>query len=125
MNDVLKVNHYLALTTSKKVLAEKRETLARVVAALIEAERYMRDPKNMDSVAKAAAPTSRSVDDAKWAIEQYIKIEFWPREHGLKKENIEAILAAQKRVGNIKGEPAKYEQVVDLSIYEAAIKLVK
>jgi NitT/TauT family transport system substrate-binding protein len=125
MNDVLKVNHYLALTTSKKVLAEKRDTLAKVVAALIEAERYMRDPKNMDSVAKAAAPTSRSVEDAKWAIEQYMKIEFWPREHGLKKENIDAILAAQKRVGNIKGEPAKYEQVVDLSIYEAAIKLVK
>jgi NitT/TauT family transport system substrate-binding protein len=125
MNDVLKVNHYLALTTSKKVLSEKRETLAKVVAALIEAERYMRDPKNMESVAKAAAPTSRSVSDAKWAIEQYIKIEFWPREHGLKKENIDAILAAQKRVGNIKGEPAKYEQVVDLSIYEAALKLVK
>jgi NitT/TauT family transport system substrate-binding protein len=125
MNDVLKVNHYLALTTSKKVLSEKRETLAKVVAALIEAERYMRDPKNMESVAKAAAPTSRSVSDAKWAIEQYMKIEFWPREHGLKKENIDAILAAQKRVGNIKGEPAKYEQVVDLSIYEAALKLVK
>jgi ABC-type nitrate/sulfonate/bicarbonate transport system substrate-binding protein len=125
MNDVLKVNHYLALTTSKKVLAEKRDTLAKVVAALIEAERYMRDPKNMDSVAKAAAPTSRSIDDAKWAIGQYVKMEFWPREHGLKKENIEAILAAQKRVGNIKGEPAKYEQVVDLSIYDAALKLVK
>jgi hypothetical protein len=52
-------------------------------------------------------------------------MEFWPHGNGLKKENVEAILAAQKRVGNIKGEPAKYEQVVDLSIYEAALKLVK
>jgi hypothetical protein len=65
------------------------------------------------------------MDDAKWAIQQYVKMEFWPHGNGLKKENVEAILAAQKRVGNIKGEPAKYEQVVDLSIYEAALKLVK
>jgi NitT/TauT family transport system substrate-binding protein len=125
MNDVQKVNHYLALTTSKKLLAEKRDTLVKVVAALIEAERFIRDPKNIDAVAKAAAPTSRGMDDAKWAIQQYVKMEFWPHGNGLKKENVEAILAAQKRVGNIKGEPAKYEQVVDLSIYEAALKLVK
>jgi NitT/TauT family transport system substrate-binding protein len=125
MNDVQKVNHYLALTTSKKILAEKRDTLVKVVAALIEAERFIRDPKNIDAVAKAAAPTSRGMDDAKWAIQQYVKMEFWPHGNGLKKENVEAILAAQKRVGNIKGEPAKYEQVVDLSIYEAALKLVK
>jgi NitT/TauT family transport system substrate-binding protein len=125
MNDVQKVNHYLALTTSKKILAEKRDALVKVVAALIEAERFIRDPKNIDAVAKAAAPTSRGMDDAKWAIQQYVKMEFWPHGNGLKKENVEAILAAQKRVGNIKGEPAKYEQVVDLSIYEAALKLVK
>jgi hypothetical protein len=50
---------------------------------------------------------------------------FWPREHGLRKENVEAVLAAQKRVGNIKGDPAKYEQVIDLSVYEAAQKLAK
>ena len=125
MNNVLKVNHYLALTTSKKLLGEKRNTFVKVVAALIEAERYIRDPKNIDSVAKAAAPTSRGMDDAKWAIQQYVPMEFWPREHGLKKENIDAILGAQKRVGNIKGDPAKYEEVVDLSIYEAALKLVK
>jgi NitT/TauT family transport system substrate-binding protein len=125
MNNVLKVNHYLGMTTSKKLLAEKRDTLAKVVAAFIEAERYMRDPKNIDAVAKAAAPTSRGVDDAKWAIQQYVKMEFWPHGNGLNKENIDAILGAQKRVGNIKGEPAKYEQVVDLSIYEAALKLVK
>ncbi|HEY7457480.1 MAG TPA: ABC transporter substrate-binding protein [Xanthobacteraceae bacterium] len=125
MNDVLKVNHYLALTTSKKLVAEKRDTLAKVVAALIEAERFIRDPKNIDAVAKAAAPTSRGTDDAKWAIQQYVPMGFWPREHGLRKENVEAVLAAQKRVGNIKGDPAKYEQVIDLSVYEAAQKLAK
>jgi hypothetical protein len=52
-------------------------------------------------------------------------MEFWPRGNGLAKKNVEAILAVQKKVGNIKGAPAKYEDLVDLSIYEAALKLVK
>lgn len=125
INDVAKINHYLALVATKKMVGEKRSDLVKIVAALIEAERFIRDPKNIDVVAKAAAPTSRSVTDAKWAIEQYVKMEFWPREHGLKKENVDSIIATQKRVGNIKGEPVPYENVVDLSIYQEAVKLVK
>jgi len=125
INDVAKINHYLALVATKKMVGEKRADLVKIVAALIEAERFIRDPKNIDVVAKAAAPTSRSVTDAKWAIEQYVKMEFWPREHGLKKENVDSIIATQKRVGNIKGEPVPYENVVDLSIYQEALKLVK
>lgn len=125
INDVAKINHYLALVVTKKMLAEKRADLVKIVAAYIEAERFMRDPKNIDAVAKAAAPTSRSAADAKWAIEQYVKMEFWPREHGLKKENVDSIIATQKRVGNIKGEPVPYENVVDLSIYQEALKLAK
>jgi NitT/TauT family transport system substrate-binding protein len=125
INDVAKINHYLALVATKKMVGEKRADLVKIVAALIEAERFIRDPKNIDVVAKAAAPTSRSVTDAKWAIEQYVKMEFWPREHGLKKENVDSIIATQKRVGNIKGEPVPYEKVVDLSIYQEALKLVK
>jgi NitT/TauT family transport system substrate-binding protein len=125
INDVAKINHYLGLVATKKTIAEKRADLVKIVAAYIEAERFIRDPKNIDAVAKAAAPTSRSEADAKWAIEQYVKMEFWPREHGLKKENVDSIIATQKRVGNIKGEPVPYEKVVDLSIYQEALKLVK
>lgn len=125
INDVAKINHYLGLVTTKKMVAEKRADLVKIVAAFIEAERFIRDPKNIEAVAKAAAPTSRSVPDAKWAIEQYVKMEFWPREHGLKKENLESVIATQKKVGNIKGDPVPYENVADLSIYEEALKLVK
>jgi NitT/TauT family transport system substrate-binding protein len=125
INDVAKINHYLSLVATKKTIADKRADLVKIVAAFIEAERFIRDPKNIDAVAKAAAPTSRNEADAKWAIEQYVKMEFWPREHGLKKENIEAITATQKKVGNIKGDPVPYGNVVDLSIYEEALKLVK
>ncbi|MEX2128340.1 MAG: ABC transporter substrate-binding protein [Xanthobacteraceae bacterium] len=125
INDVQKINHYLALVTTKKLVAEKRADLVKVVAAYIEAERFIRDPKNMDAVAKAAAPTSRSEPDAKWAIQQYVPMEFWPHGHGLKKENVDSIIATQKRVGNIKGDPVPYGNVVDLSVYEEAVKLVK
>lgn len=125
INDVQKVNHYLALVATNKTIKEKRADLVKIVAAYIEAERFIRDPKNADAVAKAAAPTSRSASDAKWAIEQYVKMEFWPREHGLNKENVDSIIATQKKVGNIKGDPVPYDKVVDLSIYEEALKLVK
>lgn len=125
INDVAKINHYLALVTTQKFAAEQRDTVARVIAAFIEAERFIRDPKNMDAVAKAAAPTSRSVDDAKWAIGQYVKMEFWPHEHGLKKENIDTVIGVQKKVGNIKGEPVAYDRLVNLNLYEEAVKLVK
>jgi NitT/TauT family transport system substrate-binding protein len=126
INDVAKINHYLFLTTTKKFVAERRADLVKVVAAYIEAERFIRDRKNWDAVAKAAAPTGRNLGDAKWAIEQYVPMQFWPHNHhGLNKENVNAIIAVQKRVGNIKGEPVLYENVVDLSVYEEARKLVK
>jgi len=120
------VNHYLALVATKKGTAENRDTLVKVIAAFIEAERFIRNPANLDAVAKAAAPTGRGVEDAKAAVQEYVKINFWPQDqHGLKKENIDAILDAQKRAGNIKGDPAPYDRLVDLTLYEAAAKLVK
>lgn len=125
INDVQKIDHYLALVTTKKLVNERRDAFAKVVAALIEAERFIRDPKNIDAVAKDAAPTSRSVADAKSAIGRYLEIGFWPRGNGLAKENIEAIIATQKRVGNIKGDAVAYDRFVDLSVYDAAVKLVK
>lgn len=126
INNVQKVNHYLALVTTKKLIAERRSDLVKVIAAYIEAERFIRDPKNIEAVAKAAAPTGRSVGDATWAIKQYVPMEFWPHDHhGLRKTNVDAIIATQKRVGNIKGDPIPYDGVVDLSLYEEAVKLVK
>jgi hypothetical protein len=85
----------------------------------------MRDPKNLEAVAKSAAPTSRSIDDAKWSIQAYLQMGFWPSNHGLDRKGIEAVLAAQKRVGNIKEQPTTYDKLVDLSLYEEAVKRVK
>jgi biopolymer transport protein ExbD len=54
INDVQKVNHYMAMSTTQKRLATNRDTYVRVLAALIEAERFIRDPKNAEAVANQA-----------------------------------------------------------------------
>lgn len=128
LNDVQKINHYMAMSTTQKKLAANRDTYVRVLAGLIEAERFIRDPKNIDKVAQAASVTGRKPDEAKWAVNEYIKMEFWPKDSaGLKKENIEAIIAAQKRVGGIRPDatPVAYERFANTSVFDDALKMVK
>ncbi len=119
INDVQKVNHYMAMSTTQKRLAANRDTYVRVLAALIEAERFIRDPKNADAVAKAAAATSRfrstkpsgrRQNTSRWNSGRRIAA-------GLKKENIESIIAAQKRVGGIRPDatPVAHERFADLT----------
>ncbi|HEY4774404.1 MAG TPA: ABC transporter substrate-binding protein [Xanthobacteraceae bacterium] len=127
INDVFKVNHYMAIATTQKRVAEQRDVLVRVLAALIEAERFIRDPKNILRVAQAAAPTGRSVEEAKWAIERYVQMEFWPKESaGLSQKNIEVIVEAQKRVGGIRAgaTPVSYARFANTAVFDEAIKLV-
>jgi ABC-type nitrate/sulfonate/bicarbonate transport system substrate-binding protein len=128
INDVQKVNHYMAVSTTQKRLAANRDTYVRFLAAMIEAERFMRDPKNVEKVAQAAKPTGRSEDEAKFALDTYLKMDFWPKDNpGLTKENIDAITAAQKRVGGIRAgaTPVAYDRFADTSVYADALKMVK
>jgi len=121
------VNHYTTLTTSRKKIAEKREAFVRVIAALIEATEFMANPANADKVAKAAEPTGRKPEDAKRALDGYVKMDFWPRNNiGLTQKNVEAVIEVQKRVGGIKPDsaPVTYDGLTDKSLYEAAVKLV-
>jgi ABC-type nitrate/sulfonate/bicarbonate transport system substrate-binding protein len=126
--DVTPVNHYTTLTTTRAKVESKREALARMLAALMEATAFMSDPANADRVAKAAEPTGRKPEDAKRAVAEYVKMDFWTKDgHGLTPKNIEAVTAVQKRVGGITEgkEPVRYERFVNLSIYEEAVKLVR
>ncbi|MGZ5897324.1 MAG: ABC transporter substrate-binding protein [Xanthobacteraceae bacterium] len=128
INDVQKVNHYMAVSTTQKKLADNRDAYVRFLAAMIEAERFMRDPKNADKVANDASPTGRSTDEAKWAVDTYVKMDFWPKDNaGLTKENIDSIVAAQKRVGGIRPDatPVAYDCFANTSVYADALKMVK
>jgi ABC-type nitrate/sulfonate/bicarbonate transport system substrate-binding protein len=122
------VDHYLLLIAHTERLAQNRDAYVRIVAALIDAERFMRDPANHAKVAQHAAPTGRTGDFAMKALKAYVDMEFWPKEKdGLGRKNIEVLGNVMKKVGNIKPdkEPAAYERLVDPSLWRDARALVK
>ena len=122
------VDHYLLLVAHQDQLAKNRDAYVRIVAALIEAERFMRNPANHAKVAQHAAPTGRSGEIALQALKDYIAMDFWPKDHdGLTQKNIEVVGNIQLKVGNIKGDkkPAPYERIVDPSVWKDANAMVK
>ncbi len=126
--------HYLMLIARKDNIAKKKDQYVRLVAALRDAAGMLHDPKQRSKVAAMAKDTSRPADEAADAIGKLTAIKFWPTsdEPGLARKRIEGAIANQVRVGKIsKGKsginPSKtaitYEQLVDLSLFEAAKKL--
>jgi NitT/TauT family transport system substrate-binding protein len=128
MHDVNPVNHYMVLVALRDTLAKKRDAFVRLTAAHIEAVRFMKDPKNADRVAEIAAVTGLKPGIAKQALAKFLNIEFWPVDHdGLKRQNIEAAEAIQKKTGGIReGKTAvPYDKFTDPSIYRDAMAMVK
>jgi NitT/TauT family transport system substrate-binding protein len=126
LNDVTPVNHYLVLATTRDRVQKQKDSLVKVIAALIEAERFMRNPANADKVAQAAAPTGRTPSDAKTALVEYNKIGFWPKdEFGLTQQQFDAVLNVQKRVGGIRegATPLTFERFANQSLWDEAVKL--
>jgi len=130
MGELFKINpgaHYLVLVANRNKLAEKRAALVKVLAAHVEAVRYMRDPNNADRVAKIAEVTGRSAADNLPALKEFNAMEFWPYEKdGLNKDSIDKTIATQVRVGGIKADktPVTYEQLTDPSLWKDAYAMV-
>jgi NitT/TauT family transport system substrate-binding protein len=121
------VDHYLLLVVKKDNLAKKRDAFVRMLAGLIDAERFMRDPANAAKFAQDAAATGRTPDFAEKALKMYLDMNFWPHEtDGLTRKNLELVGKIQKTVGNIKADktPVTYERLVDPSVWRDAIALV-
>lgn len=120
------VYHYLLLVANKDQLAKNRDAYVRIVAGLIDAERFMRNPANHEKVAKYAEPTGRTGQIAVQALKKYVDMEFWPQDKdGLGKKNLEMVANIQKKVGNIKAEKAApYERIVDPSLWRDAKAMV-
>jgi len=122
------VDHYLLLVAHQDQLAKNRDAYVRIVAGLIEAERFMRNPANHAKVAQHAAPTGRSGEIAVQALKAYVDMEFWPKDKdGLGAKNLELVGQIQKKVGNIKADkmPAPYERIVDPTVWRDAYALVR
>jgi NitT/TauT family transport system substrate-binding protein len=121
-------SHYLLAVTRKDRLAQKRDAFVRLDAALIAAAHFMADPKNADKVAEIATVTGRNKAIAKGALARFLGIGFWAvNDDGMARNKIEAVVATQKKIGNIKEgkTPPTYDQLVDASIWRDADAMFK
>lgn len=126
LKQVSPVSHYLTLVARSDKVREKRDAYVKTLAALIEAGRVMRDPQNLDAVAKIAAVTGHSEAENKQSIASYNELEQWPNgTDGLERDKIEAVIATQVKLGGIKpgSTPVTYGQFVDESLWADAAKL--
>ena len=127
--------HYIMMVARADKIEKNRDAYVRFVAALRDAANYMHDPKNLEAVAKMAAPTKRGIEDAKYSVTEYTKMMFWPKGTvGLEKGRLEKAVANQVAVGKrtkgrggIKPEktPVSFEQLTDLSLWGDAEKMKK
>ncbi|MBI3916224.1 MAG: ABC transporter substrate-binding protein [Betaproteobacteria bacterium] len=127
--------HYTSLFTNSKKLTADRDQLVRLVAAHIEAVKFMYDPANFSKVGGYAKPTGRNLQDATNAVKVFTDFGFWPNGHpGLDRKRFDKTVEIQVMVGKktqgkggIKPEakPVSYERFADLSIWNDAVELVK
>jgi len=128
LKEVNPVSHYLLLVTRSDKLAQNRDALVRLLAGLIDAGSYMRDPKNADRVAEIATVTGRSQAEAKPALKKYLDMEFWPNGHaGLARKNLESVTKTQVAIGGIKPDktPVTYERLTDPTLWRDAAAMAK
>ena len=121
-------SHYLLVTVRQDKLKENRDAYVRAIAALIEAARFMQDPKNADRVADAAAPTGHPKEINRLALKQFLDIGFWAdKDDGMDEKRLEAMIQVSVRTGGIQPgkEPVKHDRLVDRTVWNDASALVK
>jgi len=125
--EVAPVSHYNLLVVTRKTLQQKRAAVARVVAALTEAARFMVDPKNADRVANIATVTGRTTQQAKQALPHFYRIKYWPlQDDGMGTANLDRVIATEKEVGGIKPgkEAVSVDRLIDRGVWKEAQALL-
>lgn len=128
MKNTNPTSHYLIMVVRKDNLAKNRDAIVRTVAGMLEAARFMQDPKNADAVADAASVTGHNKEVNKIALAEFLKIDFWAaKDDGMPRNKIEAVAALMKKIGSIKPdkEPVKFDNFVDPTVWKDASAMVK
>jgi ABC-type nitrate/sulfonate/bicarbonate transport system substrate-binding protein len=128
MKNTNPTSHYLIMVARKDNLAKNRDAIVRTVAGMVEAARFMQDPKNADAVAEIAAVTGHNKEVNKAALKAFLDIDFWAaKDDGMPRNKIEAVAALMKKIGSIKPdkEPVTYDAFVDGSVWKDANAMVK
>jgi NitT/TauT family transport system substrate-binding protein len=128
MKNTNPTSHYLIMVVRKDNLEKNRDAIVRTVAGMVEAARFMQDPKNADTVAEIAAATGHNKEVNKAALKAFLGIDFWAaKDDGMPRNKIEAVAALMKKIGSIKPdkEPVSYDAFVDGSVWKDANAMVK
>jgi hypothetical protein len=102
--------------------------MVKTVAAVIEAARFMQDPKNADTVAEIATVTGHDKAVSKAALKEFLAINFWAaKDDGLPRNKLESVAKLMKKIGAIKPDktPVTYDQLVDTTVWKDANAMVK
>ncbi|MCC7347679.1 MAG: hypothetical protein IT538_09815 [Variibacter sp.] len=125
--DVAPDSHFLVLTARKSEVAKNRDAYVRFLAGIIDAARFMHDPKNAERIADIAAVTTRTKEQAKAAFAFLNPLGYWPiDDDGLDQKKLEAVIATMVRIGNIRpGKTAvSYDRLVDRTVWRDAAAMV-
>jgi NitT/TauT family transport system substrate-binding protein len=128
MKNTNPTSHYLIMVVRKDNMAKNRDAIVRTVAGMIEAAKFMQDPKNADAVAEIASVTGHSKEVNKAALKSFLDIDFWAaKDDGMPRNKIEAVAALMKKIGSINPdkEPVSYDKFVDASVWKDANAMVK
>src|ERR1051325_1190623 len=94
MKNTNPTSHYLIMVVRKDNLAKNRDAIVRTVAGMLEAARFMQDPKNADAVAEIASITGHNKEVNKAALKAFLDIDFWAvKDDGMPRDKIEAVAA--------------------------------
>lgn len=125
--DIDPMQHYLVFWTLRDSIDQNREAYVRVLAAMIDATRFITDPANEDEVVRIGTLTGHSEDVVRASLADFLELEYWPVDRdGLPQDKLEAAIATQVRLENMAEEDAPdFEDVVDLSLWAEAFELVE
>ena len=127
MKNTNPTSHYLVLVVRKDNLEKNRDAIVRTVAGMIEAAKFIQDPKNADAVADAASVTGHNKEVNKAALKAFLGIDFWAaKDNGLPQKKLESVAALMKKIGSIKPdkEAVTYDKFVDTSVWKDANAMV-
>jgi NitT/TauT family transport system substrate-binding protein len=120
-------SHYLLFVVNRKKLEADRDAYVRAMAALIDAAKFIRDPKNAETVGQVAVVTGHPANVAAATIKPLLEIDYWPVENdGMDRSRLERLIGIMQKTGGIKPgvEPVKYDRLVDRSVWKDAMAMV-
>lgn len=117
--------HYAGYASPDSILEERRDAIVAFTAAEIAANRFMADPANKEAVLDTAEDvTGLSRDILSETYDTFISSGMFPEDNGYPQNMVDFTIEQQVLLGNItEDEAPSYDDLVDSSIFEDALKL--